>query len=216
MYMRKINKLNESEIQFFKGANIYKLNDFPPNCNFMNKDDFDSEVDMYSDLLPYVTEIPVIDAFFDEKRCWKEHDVAEHDVVIGYFQNSTTIEYSFDSGKRISLSMDEYDQYVYEKEASIYVWKDEEVDYWRKYYELNDFIAETRMTCKCEEFENEHDREPTEKEKQFFAIENCGYYELSKEEKEQIRNFLIRNGSDDAKKDYWNEEDAHIFYHAWW
>jgi hypothetical protein len=215
MYMRKIAKLSDNDVEYLTGKHVSII--YTPGCNYtyMHKEDFDSEPDMYADLLPFVSEIKMLDTFFDWKKCWKDHDVDELDDRRGSYHGPNGVGYSFASGKRIDMTPEEYDSYCYDGETIVYVWSSEEVDYWRKYYDLLDKIEQVRMRHKIKEAELAN-RTLSKEEISHLIIENCGYYELSLEERKEIRNFLLERNDDDANKDYWYEEDDHIFFTAWW
>ena len=215
MYMKKVEKITEQEKMFFEGLDISDYNNILYGCTFMHKEDFDYDAEMHSDLLPYVTVVSAIDKLFDWEKCWEDHGIEKDDDVVGRSYGMGHMHYSFASGKSIDMGQDEYEKYLYEKDVEIYVWKQEEVDYWRKYYALMDFIEETRIKHKKEEFDR-LGKTPTEEDKKSWIIENCGHYEISIEERRKIRNFLLKNGDDSANKDYLYDEEAHIFFLAWW
>lgn len=219
MYMRKVRKLNEAEISFFDGIDIRQRDSLPPDFTWISKEDFDSDPEMHSDLLPYVTQVNVIDEFFDWKKCWKDYKVNESEQIIGRAYGSNNVRFSFANGQKIELTNEEYNKYVYSAETTIYVWKSTEIDYWRKYYELDDFIASII-------FENNYNRlmkeatqrgcPPTQEEIDRCCMENCGSYELSIQDRQKIKKWLQEHGEESAKKDYWDDESINVFYMAWW
>ena len=213
MFMRQVEKVSEDELKFLEGFNVHNYEDLPPGITFMHKDDFDREAEIYSDLIPYISEIKAIDKFFDWKRCWMDHDIKEDDNRTGSSYAKSGVSFSFASGKRIDMTQEEYDAYIYDSEVMIYAWKSEEVDYWRKYYDLHDYIEKVRITSKMVQVKKSGTT-PTEEEMANWVIENCGYYELSLEERQKIAEYLKTNGEEVG--DYLYDENAHFFYHAWW
>ena len=72
MYVYKVDKLNEDEVLKLIGA---RTCDIRETYHYIDKETFDADPDMYGDLIPYISEVPVIDIAFDYKRCFADHGI---------------------------------------------------------------------------------------------------------------------------------------------
>ena len=221
MYMYEIGKLDESEVIPLVGA---KTNDIKERYHYIDKETFDADPDMYGDLIPYITEIPVIDTAFDYKSCFANYGINEEDMVTGSFCSNQEVGWSFISGAHIKIAQDEYESYLYEQEILVYVFKSREVAYWRKNYDLDDFLQNLRLICRTKQMIDEEGRPPEDEDINGWQTENCGYYMLSVEEKNALKQYLNdRKKADEDHGDYsfdWSEllddEESVLMYHAWW
>jgi hypothetical protein len=233
MYMFRVEKLTELEMI---EANECHINDIAKDYHFINKSSFDADPEPMSDLIPYITQLTVIDTAFDYNRCFAEHGVncrydfedeeddfrptastKYTDEVVGSWCVPNGAGWSFASGAKIELNREQYESYFYERITEVYAWKAKEVGYWRKFYDFDAFLQKIRInvrTKKC----IEQGRVPTKDEVMSWATENCGYYLLSQEEKAKIRDFLYNHDAPFSSKieDGCLDDDAAIMYHAWW
>lgn len=213
MYMRRVEKLNDKEVAFFKGIRTDDFDFYNAGVCYIPKLDFDDDAEMMSDLLPYVTEVPVIETLFNYEQCLKDHGIDLFDERVGSYSGPNGVGFSFQSGKRIDLTDKEYNLYLFEKEVPVCMWKMEEIDYWRKYHELIDFIESVHIKHKTNQYMLQKKKMPDEKTIRSWCIQNCGYYELNHDEKAEIKKFLMANG--DEVRPYWDSKEP-VFFHAWW
>jgi hypothetical protein len=220
MYMMHVEKLNDSEAAAINGMHIRDIRDkYKYMC--IAKEEFDSDPNMYADLIPLISQVNVIANSFDWKRCWKAYGVDLEDDVVGSMHSFDLVSYSFHSGKSIQMTADEYHEYVYDHEDVYYVWKAKQVAYWRKFYALDEYLQGIRIKCRTEESRKEG-KEPTKEDLMMWRTENCGYYLLSAKEKELLNKFL-QTQDDDCCGDYhpdWSklmiDPQSTLMYHAWW
>lgn len=219
MYMYKIEKLTEDEASLLVGLST---RDIAPRYHYIDKDTFDEWPDMYSDLIPFICEIPVIATMFNQKACFEAHGISERDELCGSFYSHDRAGWSFASGAKIEIDRAEYESYFYEQEVLIYVFKSKEVAYWRKAYDLDDFLQNARIICRTRQMIEEEGRVPTDKEILSWKTENCGYYMLCPDEKTVLRAY-IEEHEDEDEGGYaleWDQllddENSVLMYHAWW
>lgn len=220
MYMHKIEKLTENESLAIAGITT---SDLRTKYHYIDKESFDADPDMYSDLIPFVREIPVIETFFDCKACFTERGIVEGDDICGSFCAHDQIGWFFASGAKIEISRQEYEKYLYEAETLVYVFKSEQVAYWRKYYDLDEFLETARIVCRTKQFIEENGVPPKDEDIAFWKTENCGYYMLGLDEKLALKKYLAENETENDRGDYhprWNDllddENSVLMYHAWW
>ena len=219
MYMFHVERLNDEEVLSLHGKHTQ---DIDRKYTYISKEDFDADPDMYSDLIPFVSQISVKTRSFDWRRCWKANGVAEDDDVCASMFGGGIARYTFNSGKSIELSHEEYEDYCYDHETMIYAWKSKQVAYWRKYYDLDEYLQQIRIKCRAEAMKADG-QTPKKEDIATWQTENCGYYLLSFKEKQLLGEFLKKNAEEMHCDDYepeWfnfiNDQEVPIFYHAWW
>jgi hypothetical protein len=220
MYMYKIEKLTEEEAAVLDGLAI---RDIETKYRCIDKLAFDSNPDKYGDLIPFIREIHAIDSIFDEAACFKAHGINYyHDEVCGGYQDYDTISWIFSSGSKVEIDRAEYDSYCHEQEIVVYVFKSKNVAYWRKFYELDDFLQRERIVYRTNRIIQEEGRSPTDGEIMSWRTENCGYYMLSVEEKYALSQYLETNigEHEDQYHFSWDsllhDENSVLMYLAWW
>ena len=192
MYLFKVNKLTEKE-----GKELHKArkDDVYKKYHCIDKESFDRELGMYGELKPYVRPITVITTFFNYEQCLKDYNINKDDILFRS-QGGETISWHLKDNKEVVLTKEEYSKYLFDSEQEVYVFKCENVAYWRKYYDLADF------------FDERHD------------VENCGYYLLHEEEKKELKEYLKKHDPDSFKDNLdiklLGSRKANLFYHAWW
>ena len=221
MYVYHVEKITKEEELNLIGL---AARDVPNQYHCIDKDTFDFDPEMYGDLIPYIREIPIINTLFNHEACFSERSIQEDDQVCGSFHAPDKVCWFFSSGAKVELDHSEYEKYLYEKETLMYVFKSREVAYWRKNYDLDDFIQNARIICRTKKFINENGKVPADAEIKSWQTENCGYYMLSPEEKGLLRQYLADRedeGEDYGHYDFgWpdllNDEESALMYHAWW
>ena len=233
MYMFRVEKLSETEALALEGC---RTENIPGEYHYIFKEDIDDNPDPYCDLIPFLTQVTMATTMFDTKRCFAEHGIKcamrcdhalsiddavvddEFDEVVGSYFGPNGAGWSFASGKRIELTPAEYDSYLYDTPVDVYVWKSFDVAYWRKFYDLDDFLQQARIVCRTKNIMEKEERVPDEDEMKSWVTENCGYYRVSQEEKQAIKAFLADNEAPFSEncEDGFLDDDSAIMYHAWW
>lgn len=235
MYMFRVSKLSEQEALELIGVHTDKISG---QYHYVHKSDFDDDPEPYSDLIPFLTQVPAVTTAFNYQKCFEHYginchgdccditamfegdvDIAENvDKVVGSHFGPNGAGWSFASGKSIELTRDEYDSYLYDTAVDLYIWKSEDVAYWRKFYDLDEFLQQLRIACRAKRIVDEEGRVPEVDEVKSWVTENCGYYQLSHEEKQAIKIFLADNEAPYSAncKDGFLDDDSAIMYHAWW
>jgi protein tyrosine phosphatase len=203
MYIYKINKLSEYEKQ-----EAERLRD-PDQCmcTIMDKSDVDAEPNMYEDIIPYITEVDMKCMVFDRDTFNKDFGIPDDALRVGEAYGPTKVAFSYDNGQSVSVPMEEFEMYWKPSQKPAYLFKKKEMAYWRKAYELDDFIQAEITEIKNKE--RRPDEEP-------FCFENCGIYYLDVCLREKIQDFLEEHGLPYADSDFWMNEDMDLFYVAWW
>ena len=220
MYVYQIEKLKEEEISPLVGIPMGNISN---EYHYIDKETVDEDPEMYSDLIPFVSEIPVIAMAFNHKACFADNNIEEGDSVCGSFYNNSRVGWSFASGAKIDISREEYEKYLFEVETLVYVFKSKEVAYWRKFYDLDEFLEAARIISRTKRYVEEHGCPPGENEVKYWKTENCGYYMLSPEEKQSLDAYLSNFEEDDYLGHYhstWSklikDPESVLMYHAWW
>ena len=192
MYLFKVGKLTEKE-----GKEIHKArkDEVYKRYHCIDKESFDREHSMYGDLMPYVRPITVIATLFNCEQCFKDYNINKDDILFRSQMNDE-ISWHLENKTVITLKGEQYSKYLYDAEQEVYVFKCEEVAYWRKDYNLNDFFSN------------------------IFEVENCGYYKLSNENKQELKAYIRRCQPEDVKNNLdiklLSSKTSNLFYHAWW
>lgn len=105
--------------------------------------DAEDEMDLIEQLLPYTVVREVKAKFMDDKKMFADHGIPKNAYMC--YMSSVEITYTWtdENGKRNekTIAMREVDEkYTIEKVLPCYIWESEEVQYWRKHYELQDWI----------------------------------------------------------------------------
>ena len=220
MYMFHVQKITDNDVLKLSGMHT---RDFPKDYSVMSKESFDDDPDRFSDLIPMITQIKAKTTMFNHVAMLKHYGFPPDAEPIGEAYGYDHYMWMFPDGKSIELNQQQYESYLYETEADVYVYKCRQVAYWRKHHKLDDFLQDSRIEARMNEmFENK--QIPTQDDMQNWITENCGYYVLSQEEKQKLREFIEQDEQDENCRygDYssdWNDlltGDQVLMYHAWW
>jgi hypothetical protein len=209
MYMFHINKPSDDEAAEQIGkhtSEVCKL------YNYIDKETFDADPAMFIDLLPFVQQITVIESIFNQERCFRDHGVDILAELTARYSSMNGAAWFFADGTKLEISQSECESYIEDVPIEVYIWKSQEVAYWRKADDLNDYIQVVRALTRTKKMRDEG-KEPTEEDLRSWETANCGYYLLSPEEKAAIKKYLEDM---DEELFYGIDNNASIVYHAWW
>lgn len=209
MYVFKCRKVSEDERKEFNGKLVSEIT---KKASLIPIEEYHENESMYKDLFPLMTRIQALDELFDYKRCCQAHNIKEDDVLWGRSYDGEKVEYSFKSGKKIVMSIEEYEEYFYTKLIWAYVWVSEEVCYWRKAYDLQDAVHENHLKKETAAYSKKHP-EATQIPLNDLDIDNCGYYKLTMPERKKIVD-LDHNDSHEAI--LLDSSVKNLFYHEWY
>lgn len=191
MFVYEAEKLSEKTTKKLKTIDdCYNLDLF-----VIPKKEYKEQENMYSDLLPFMSEVEILIHKTDFDRFKKDYKIPE-DYYQSGFSSGYCLRFTYenrDHSDEIKIEIFDNDfrkKYVYQIPEKCYVVKLYETEYWRKYYALQSYIYETY---------HEH----TGKE-----IENCGYHRLSEEMLHELnKNILCEN------EQLYGDN---LFYHEWY
>lgn len=144
------------------------------------------ETTKYDDLKEYFVSVTVKVDCIDIEKIQKEFNI---DEVSGYSRTSEELTISDDEGNKVKLTMNEVTKnYSYSKDETFYVFEEEEVHYWRKAFDIQNYLYE-KYPC----------------------IENCGYTEIYPETL-----YEINDRFDEGIEVKYLEDDEAYFYHEWY
>lgn len=206
MYVYKVTKLSNSDVD-------HVLHLTPDEIQNIDEDDyFSAPVNMtlcdridgikkYDALFPFLTKIHVPRQFVNLAQMKKDFGIPEDWSTGGQGwswdpgTNKNYNAYHFSNpdctaDREVKLEDEEFEQkYVYIESADCYLWREEEVSYWRKEYELRDRLH--RMIGNAE---------------------NCGYYPVTADMKTLMKRYHgFTNGIPRV-----NHKTTELFYHPWW
>ena len=214
MWVIKFEKVPEDSLSYFLGK---KTSDISNEFMCISKEEFDENVDMYSDLIPLVTQVEMIETKFNEKRFCEDYNVDKSNIC-GSHCGMGVVGWYLTDNRHIQMDQKQYEEYLYEENVEMYVLKREKVGYWRGQYELNDLLESIRIQSRTLDFLSQYERPPTDLDISFWRTANCGYYELSNREKDALAKLILSN-SDDYNQELINllhDNKLNLFYHAWW
>ena len=159
----------------------------------MSKKHYEENDEMMSDLLPFFTEVEILVHKTDHERFRKDYKIPDNYHQTG-FSNGHNLHFTYSNEDhsdeiKIEIPENEYtDKYIYQIPEKCYVAKLQEIEYWRKHYDLQDLIYEM-----YHEYTGKY-------------VDNCGFYRLTKEMIEEINYEFDENlpCSDD------------LYYHEWY
>lgn len=164
---------------------------FDENLCHVSVENFESEPGLYEQLRPYVVKTDVECEFYDVDKMIADYNLPKDshiwkydgngDITIGgYDENGDSVDHIFTYEKK--------KEYVYTKIVPYYCWKEDEVEYWRKNYDLQDWIYDN-----------------------IEGVDNCGYYVLDLDVVSEI-NYMFDGSIPTVKP---SETEA-LFYHEWY
>lgn len=182
MYLYKFKKIDADKAKWFEGEFEKRIN----NLGYEVWDVVDGHEEEIVEIKDFLVRTKVYRTVWDEERFKRENDLIGWRLwsMSDMGSDKTTLGYSKDGQTReFSLTRTEYNSYYKYKLCDCYIVSCEEVDYWRKNYDLQDLIHEG------------HDN----------AIHNCGYALLTNEEVEAIER--------ECGKSYpWlNDDEAYVY-----
>ena len=192
MHMFAISKLNKKEAKKYNNLTVEELDEIP-NLSFIRKSNADDEdPEEIKQIKPYLTEITVIDSLINMKKIREDYGIPDDADITGECYSSDEISYTFrnrtDFHKEVTFKGDELDKYIIHPKSQVYAFHKHEVKYWRKYYDLQEFIYDIL----------ERDNHIT--------VANCGYYPLTNEQLDEIDDFIVKNSKTtfEVDDDEWN------------
>jgi hypothetical protein len=213
MYMYKVDRLAESEAARLNQMDSDDVGGCYSPYHYIRKDVVDENPEPYSDLIPFFRQVKLLTQEFNYAKCFKDHHIHPNEEIVGSHQSSKSIGFLFANGHRLELSDDEFEKYIDSVDRDFYIWKAEEVAYWRKAYDLHDFLETSRILIRGHQM-RKNGTNPTEEDLHNWTTANCGYYLLSEEEKQALENYL--HDRDMEPIDELHAQSANLFYHAWW
>lgn len=154
--------------------------------------DFEENESLFKQLLPYVVKRDVECQFYDKEKMIADYNLPKDSYIWRYTFYDISLCGHNENGERVekTISNEEVEEkYTLTKIVPHYIWYAEEEYYWRKDYEVSDWIA-NNMKCN---------------------VENTGYYRLNK----TIISRLNRKFKTDIPEESATKESA-LFYWEWY
>ena len=181
MWLRKVQKpeMDLSSIKTVEDASNAGL-------TYIEKENLDTPA--YEDLKDYVVTRTLAVEKIDLKKIMNDYDL---DVIVGRSKCRDNFGFSAKNGKKATISKKEMEEkYVFTEQQEFGLFQEEEVYYWRKAYDIQDFFYERHN------------------------VENCGYHAISKYDIEYLNEVFDEEVPTDCV-DELNENEA-LFYHEWY
>jgi hypothetical protein len=151
----------------------------------------EDEIQLITELLPYTITRDVICQFYDREKMIVDYNLPD-DSYIGMYSPEGIALYGTRNGEGVSQFISREDvktKYTLTETRPCYIWNAEEVYYWRKAYDIQDWIYSEL----------------------FYEVQNCGYYEL---DGELISRLNAEFDEEVPVEDPTNEHA--LFYHEWY
>lgn len=106
-------------------------------------EDFKNNPVLYEDLRPYVVKRDVECKFYDLKKIVSDYGLPQNSSIWMYSMKGIEISGTTKNGERVNkaISTEEIEaKYVKTEILPYYIWEEEEVEYWRKHYDLQEWI----------------------------------------------------------------------------
>lgn len=113
-------------------------------------EEFESDIHLVGQLKPYVVKRDVECKFYDVEKMIADYNLPKDSHIWRYGGGGISIGGVTESGERVNqeISDDEIqEKYIKTEMLPHYIWAEEEVKYWRKCYELQDWIYENIDTA---------------------------------------------------------------------
>lgn len=110
--------------------------------NKVSATEFESDISLFKDLLPYVVKRDVTCQFYDKEKMIADYNLPKQSYIWQYSNDGITIGGTDKNGERINkkFSRKEIEEkYTKTETFPYYIWEEEEVEYWRKHYGLQDW-----------------------------------------------------------------------------
>lgn len=137
MYIYKVSKIG-LEKRTYTSAEIREL-----GLTCIAVDEANEYKQLYADLLPYTIKRDVSAEFLDMEKIIADYHLPSNSSVGMMSYEKITVSGKNDNGEYIrqEITRDEIDnKYTVTKTNPYYIWKDKQVAYWRKHYDLQDWI----------------------------------------------------------------------------
>ena len=195
MFVYSVSKISEEEKEEYNNKSIYNIAS-ESNINFIRKSDYNAEPNLFEQIIPYLTEISVIDEEIDFDKIRKDFKIPEDAEIYWSHYKEDQIDYVFKNSKGFSKEISIItDDYLKHSVTEIFAFKYEEIAYWRKKHELQDFIYKIL------------------KRDNGIQVENCGFYPLSDKQVAEINNYLKK--AQNSQRIY-REGDNAVVYYEWY
>ena len=129
--------------------------------SFTSAIDFETNTNLYKSLTPYTTKRDVQHELYDTERMIADYNLPSNSYIWYQAHDSIQIAGTNENGERINQVISHEDvenKYIKTEIALYYIWEEDEEWYWRKNWDLVDWLEHTMKK----------------------PIENCGYYKLNK------------------------------------
>ena len=188
MWMYGIKDISEENIPDSMPESWYEENGYKLITRYENDNDFD---EMFHDMFEYSVERNVEYGETDYDKIKEDYGIKK-EADISYFGGNTIGFSCKDYYKQIDISQDEWNSYDKKVFHKAFIFKGDELAYWRKEYDLQDLIY------------NEYNGQ----------IHNCGFHRLTKKMMTKINRYL--KSRDMSKQNINDEEYVAKMYHEWY
>ena len=195
MYLYRVSRVPKDELKKLEGKNYYDITEELGSCVMINEGDYNAELPMYKDVIPYLSPIMVKNEYIDLLKLKADYNVDPEAFIVGESYSSESVSYSFmvegqKNSVKVTLTPDELrDKYRFEKVERMYIAYATEVHYWRKAYEVQDIFH-----------------------KNIDDIENCGYYKVS----EELLKEVAKEDDTVFSVPFVDTDEVGTFYHSWY
>ncbi len=203
MWMYEVKKMTKKEIAMLNNMSYKEISDLPDFSYYIKEEVDQKNEEFIEDLLPYTITVPVNIKYCDLEKVKREHNIPDDYYLFrASYRNTADIEYEYGSSdyrkKKIIVNFtnEEFENYIVNKPRHLIVYKQKEVAYWRKFYELQEKIYDMYF-------------EETTKE-----IQNCGMHSLSDDMLNEISKMCRKYGYK-FRKPRWTKSNA-FFYQEWY
>lgn len=157
--------------------------------------DFERDPEIFKDLLPYVAKVTVENSYYDIEKIINDYNLPPRSHISCISFDEITVGGTWERTKtRKDVTVPKStvnEKYIKLVEEPSYVFKSEEVAYWRKHYELQSAFYNA--------IEN---------------VDNCGYYILDGELIANLRDEFPEDMADVPLED--PTDTSALFYHEWY
>lgn len=187
-YIFRIERPTEEELKKLSDLSLSEINDL--GYNYIEAEAFERNLDLYQSVIWHARRITAKNKGFNQGDCFKAHGI---DITQPYRSHKAGEGMVvFLKTKTITLTKEDIEPYTYWEDCDIYVFKLETLAYWKNDFEINDFFMLRT------------------------DIDNCGYYSLEPEDREELKKFLQKRGEEDFDTSVLDNYDMDLFYYAWW
>lgn len=157
--------------------------------------DFEKDEDMFHDLLPYVSKVSIKTKYYDVAKIIEDFNLPKESYINRISGDGITVggrDKRTKTWKTADITMSTVqEKYIRTVEEPSYVFRSEEVAYWRKAYELQEAFY-----------------------REIGHVENCGYYILDSDIIGRLKKEFEEEMDGVPRED--PEEDEALFYHEWY